>query len=111
MPEWISKYWLEWIFGIIAAGLLAVVRSLSAKLKRQQAENTALRDGVRSLLRAQIVGECERVLGDGWCGLRLRDTISDLYSSYHQLGGNGTITSLYNQVMDLPAVRSDHDHM
>ena len=107
MPEWITKYWLEWIFGLCIAVLTALWRSVSARLKKQQAENAALRDGMRSLLRSQIVENCERALRDGWCGTRLRDTISDLYTSYHTLGGNGTVTILVEQAMHLPAVEPE----
>ena len=109
MPEWIAKYWVEWLFGLLIAALTFVVRSISARLKREQAENQALRDGMRSLLRSQIETQCERALGDGWCGARLRGTISDLYTSYHALGGNGVITGIVEQVMGLPAVAPHHD--
>jgi len=105
MPEWITKYWVEWVFGIIAAGMAWVIRRLSVRIKKEQAENEALRDGMRSLLRAQIVENSERALRDGWCGVRLRDTIVDLYTSYHALGGNGAVTSLVEQTMQLPAVQ------
>lgn len=104
MPEWISKYWLEWVFGILIAGLTWVVKRMSGRIKTEQKENQALREGMRSLLRAQIVTSSERALRDGWCGTRLRDTINDLYSSYHALGGNGVVTSVVDQVMQLPAI-------
>jgi len=107
MPEWIEKYWLEWIFGLCIAILTWLWRSVSARMKKQQTENAALRDGMRSLLRAQIIASCERALKDGWCGARLRDTVNDLYESYHALGGNGTVTGLVTQTMGLPAVEPD----
>ena len=107
MPEWITKYWLEWLFGAALAVLTALWRSVSARLKQQQAENQALREGMRSLLRSQIVDQCERALRDGWCGARLRDTINDLYTSYHTLGGNGTVTAIVEQAMRLPAVEPE----
>ena len=50
MPEWITKYWIEWVFGLLIAGLGWIVKTLSKRLKVQQAENKALRDGVKSLL-------------------------------------------------------------
>ena len=103
MPEWIVKYWAEWLFGLFAAGMTLAVRALSGRLKKQQNENQALRDGMRSLLRAQIISSCERAIRDGWCGARLRDTINDMYESYHALGGNGTVTSIVSQIMALPA--------
>lgn len=103
MPEWITRYWVEWVFGLLIAGLGWVVRTLSKRLRIQQAENKALHDGMRSLLRAQIISSCERAMLDGWCGARLRDTISDLYQSYHALGGNGTVTDIVDQTRKLPA--------
>ena len=107
MPEWITKYWIEWIFGIFIAVLTWLWRSVSAKLKQQQIENDALRNGMRSLLRSQIESDCERALKDGWCGARLRDSISDLYQSYHNLGGNGVVTSIVEQAMRLPAIKTE----
>ncbi len=104
MPEWISKYWVEWLFGVMIAGLSWVIRRLSVRIRKEQAENAALRDGMRSLLRAKILDSSERALRDGWCGPRLRDTITDLYSSYHALGGNGVVTGVVEQVMNLPAI-------
>ena len=105
MPEWITKYWVEWVFGLIVAALTVVVRTLSARIKKQQTENQALRDGMRSLLKAQIVEQCKRALKDGWCGPELRDMINDLYGSYNALGGNGTTASMVAQTMELPAVK------
>lgn len=107
MPEWITKYWTEWVFGLIVAALTTVVRTLSVRIKKQQKENEALRNGMRSLLKAQIVSSCENRLEAGWCGSQTRDTIADLYQSYHELGGNGVVTTLVEQTMALPAVQKE----
>ena len=107
MPEWVTKYWVEWVFGLVTAGLLAYIRSLSAQIKKERREQQALRDGMRSLLKAQIIETCERAMRDGYCGARLRDIINDMYSSYHALDGNGTVTSIVEQTMELPAVKPD----
>ena len=104
MPEWITKYWVEWVFGVLIAGITWVVRRLGKRLKTAQQENEALRDGMRSLLRAKIIEKSERALKDGWCGTRLRDTINDMYESYHALGGNGVVQGVVEQVMRLPAI-------
>lgn len=104
MPDWISKYWIEWVFGLVIAGMTWVIRRLGKRIRQEQAENEALRDGMKSLLRAKIVEKSEKALREGWCGTRLRDTISDLYESYHALGGNGTVTGLVEQAYRLPAI-------
>ena len=35
MLEFIVKYWAQWLFGIVAAGLNAAYRNLSMKIKAQ----------------------------------------------------------------------------
>ena len=39
LPDWITKYWVEWIFGIIATALTVIVKRISGRLKKAQAEN------------------------------------------------------------------------
>ena len=42
MPDWIEKYWIEWIFGILCAVLAFLYRSLASKLKKQKTESDAV---------------------------------------------------------------------
>ena len=107
MPEWITKYWVEWVFGLIIAGMTFVIKKLSSQIKKQKAENQALRDGIRCLLKAQIIEDCKKALRDGYCGPELRDLIQDIYTSYKTLGGNGTAESMVHQVMGLPAIKPE----
>lgn len=104
MPEWITKYWIEWLFGLLSAGIIAYIRKLSKQVKQERAEQKALRDGMRSLLRRQIVADCEQAMKEGFCGTATKDTIEDMYNSYHALGGNGVVTRLKAQTMNLPTV-------
>lgn len=101
MPEWITKYWIEWIFGIGIAALTALYRRLNAQLTKERAEAQALRDGMRSLLKRQIEMDCEAAIKDGWCSSTKKNTITDMYQSYHALGGNSGTTSIYDQMMGL----------
>lgn len=104
MPEWVTKYWIEWLFGLLSAGIIAYIRKLSKQVKQERAEQKALRDGMRSLLRRQIVADCEQAMKEGFCGTATKDTIEDMYNSYHALGGNGVVTRLKAQTMNLPTV-------
>ena len=106
MPDWITKYWVEWLFGIVIAGLTWAIKRLSTRIKKEQAENKALRDGMKSLLRINIEKECEKCQREGWCGPVKRSTIVDLFTSYTGLGGNGGIAKLVDQTLGLPAVES-----
>ena len=112
MPEWIIKYWVQWLFGLIIAALTAYCRHLSKTVKSEREKQKALRDGMRSLLRRQIIVDCEEAIRQGYCPTPTKDTIEDMYLSYHALGGNGVVTNLKNQMLDLPTVRSDeHDRL
>ena len=102
--EWIVKYWIEWAFGLLIAALTAYCRHLSKALKKEKDEHKALRDGMRSLLKRNIIADCEDALSEGYCPTTTKDTIQDMYKSYHALGGNGTVTKLVDQLMDLPTL-------
>lgn len=106
-PDWISKYWLEWLFGLVIAALSWIVRRLNVRIRKEMAENQALRDGIRALLKAQIENECQRCQREHWCGPTKRGIISDMYNSYKALGGNSGTTSIVNQTLALPAVEPE----
>ena len=38
MPDWIIKYWVQWLFGLICAALLAGYRHLAKRVKEQEEE-------------------------------------------------------------------------
>ena len=104
MPEWITKYWVVWLFGLVIAGLTWAVRRMGARIHKAQDENQALRDGIRALLKVSIENECQRCQREKWCGPVKRGTISDMYTSYKGLGGNGGVSSIVEQTLALPAV-------
>lgn len=102
MPEWIVKYWGQWLFGLIAAGMAGGYRSLSRKIKAQEEERKAIKAGLLAILHDRLYAECTRYLqrdGIDTAGLR---NLEYLYGSYHALGGNGTGTELYNRAKKLP---------
>ena len=118
MPEWVVKYWVEWVFGLVVAGLAWCVKHLSSKVKAErkarealerqaQEETEALKDGMRSLLRRQILLDCETAQAAGWCDSTKKGTIQDMYDAYHGLGGNGVVEATVRQVIeDLPIAQT-----
>ena len=107
MPEWIAKYWIEWVFGILCAILAGLYKSLASKLKRQKEEQGALRDGMRALLMRSIEEDCEAAQKRGWCSVEKKKIVSAMYASYHALGGNDVITQMKNDMMRLPTKPGD----
>lgn len=104
MWEFIAKYWLETVFGLIVAGLTAGVTRINKKLKEEKVRNQAIENGVRDILRMQILDTYERCKVVGTITVSRKDAIDSAYQSYHALGGNGTITQVHNELMGMPIV-------
>ena len=104
MLEFIMKYWLECVFGLIVTGLTAGVTRINKKLKEERARNQAIENGVRDILRMQILDTYERCKASGKISVSRKDAIDSAYKSYHALGGNGTITQVHNELMEMPIV-------
>jgi len=104
MWEFIAKYWLECLFGLIVTGLTAGVTRINKKLKEEKVRNQAIENGVRDILRMQILDTYERCKVAGTISVSRKDAIDSAYLSYHALGGNGTITQVHNELMGMPIV-------
>lgn len=104
MLEFIMKYWLECVFGLIVTGLTAGVTRINKKLKEERTRNQAIENGVRDILRMQILDTYERCKASGKISVSRKDAIDSAYKSYHALGGNGTITQVHNELMEMPIV-------
>lgn len=119
MPEWIVKYWVEWAFGAVLTVLGFLIKHLFSKVKKEKlarealeaqakAETEALKSGMRSLLRRQILADCKQAMMEGFCDETARDTIGAMYAAYHGLGGNGSVTDAYEAMRHLPLVPTEH---
>lgn len=54
--------------------------------------------GLQSLLRSQML-EIYYNYKDKEMPIHMKEQFQDLYNSYHMLGGNGVMTSIYNEVI------------
>ena len=99
MWDFIAKYWLEFVFGLIVAALSAGYAKISKRLKEEKIRNTAIENGVRDILRMQILDTYDRCKAAGSISVSRKDAIDSAYTSYHALGGNGTITQVHNELM------------
>lgn len=104
MWEFVAKYWLEILFGMIVTGLTTGVTRINKKLKEEKTRNQAIENGVRDILRMQMLDTYERCKVAGTITVSRKDAIDSAYKSYHALGGNGTITQVHNELMGMPIV-------
>lgn len=111
MPEFITKYWIEFLFGLAIAGLSFLYRNLSKKIKKKMAEQEATKQGMLALLHNMLFAECNKYLSLGYIPLdkaeEILDNLKILYDAYHALGGNGTGTAIYNRIKELNIKKED----
>lgn len=100
--EWVLKYWVEWLFGLVCAALAVGYKRLSARVKRQHEEDKAIKDGLLAILHDRLYQSCRYYIGQGCIELDGLKNLECLYDAYHALGGNGTGTELYQRTKSLP---------
>lgn len=104
MWDFIVKYWLECAFGAIVAALSAAYASLVRKFKAEKAKNAAIENGLRGILRIQILDTYDRCVENGRkISVSRKDAIVSIYQSYVALGDHvdDTIKALYEELIHM----------
>ena len=102
MLEWLAKYWLEALFSGVLAGAGCIIRKLWEQQKQTEAKQEANNKGTCALLRDRIVQSYYHYFERGWITLHGLESVEKMYEEYHNLGGNGTITKLVEDLKELP---------
>ena len=87
---------------VISSLTAAVISGVIVYVKGVRKENTAIKEGMLSLLRAEIIRQHDKYTQRQYCPIYAKDALTKAYAGYHSLGGNGTITKIYNETMQLP---------
>lgn len=87
---------------VITAVVPSVITGCLVYIKSLKREDVALKNGMLSLLRAEIIRQHDKYSERKECPIYAKDALEKAYNAYHSLGGNGTITKIYNETMDLP---------
>ena len=102
MWDFILKYWVEFAFGLIAAGLIAGYKKLASRIQSDKETEKAIADGMQYLLMFKLREEGEKYLSEGKCSTEHKHEYEKVYDAYHALGVNGTITALKDKILQLP---------
>lgn len=88
------------VLGACTGWLAKGARMLRRRRRELEERDQALRDGMTSLLRAELVRAYELVVVQGHsASMDMVEFVQRTYASYHQLGGNDMGTRLYEEVM------------
>lgn len=70
-------------------------------LKRQKRDRDANGKGTMLLLRVQLIEYHDRYTKEGHIPVYALDNFIEMYEAYHELGGNGMVTEMYKEVLEL----------
>lgn len=93
--------------GIAVKRIIARYKEQDAKEAERQIEMEAIKNGMRAILRDRIIQADIRFSRVGFVSPEQKENINLLYEAYHQLGGNGVVTTAYNHLMSMPLTGKD----
>lgn len=69
--------------------------------RSSKTEDEAMRNGMRALLRQQLIDyHRDYVVSGKPCPVRIKEQATSVHDAYHALGGNGTGTQLWQEIME-----------
>lgn len=86
---------------VLSTVIPSLITGLCVYVKGVKKNNNALKEGMLSLLRAEIIRQHDKWTAQDYCPIYAKDALSKAYNAYHQLGGNGTMTQIYKEIMAL----------
>ena len=97
------------MFGLIVAGLSAGYVRLAKKLKKERAKNIAIENGLKGILRIQILDTYDRCVANGnMITVSRKDAVVSIYNSYVALGDgehpDDTIKQLYEKIIRMTII-------
>lgn len=85
----------------ITGALGALVGFLATKLHSRTSHEKAMEVGMRCLLRQEIVDAYEKFIVDEKpISVERKREVIEAYEAYHDLGGDGLITDMYEEIKD-----------
>ena len=65
----------------------------------------SMRKGLQALLRAQMISDYNKFIEKGYCPIYAKQSFENCYKQYHNLGANGVMDKLYEEVLALPTTK------
>lgn len=101
MIDFIKEYWLEFAFTLIITFLSFLIKRLYGKLKHELTTQKMLKEGMLAMLHDRLYQLCTNYIERKSITVDELENLEYLYKSYHNLGGNGTGTALFNRCKNL----------
>ena len=109
MEEFIIKYWLEVLFGLICTIFSflfkkVIKRQEEEKKKREEQEkkSKAIENGVQALLRNELIKNFREYKIKGEATLLDKENMEHMFTEYFNLGGNGMMEEVHDEFLAIP---------
>lgn len=92
---------LEFIMNVCTVSLPVVLGYIVWLLKSRKKDQDANGKGTMLLLRVQLIEYHDRYMKEGHIPSYALENFIEMYEAYHDLGGNGMVTKMYEEVLEL----------
>ena len=101
----VVDYWVEFGLGVLATAFGVSYKKLKKKFEIREIEYMALKEGLLAILHDRLFQLCSHYLELGYIPVseseKILDNANVIYEAYHNLGGNGTGTDIYEKFKSL----------
>ena len=95
------------IKAVVSVAVTALWSLLMASVVKVRSKQKATDEGLKSLLRAEIIRTYEKAMDRDYCPIYSKEALTHCFHSYKELGGNGLIDDLYKKTMELPTEKEE----
>lgn len=90
------------IIYVITTVVGAVLGFIATKLKKNKNKDIAIEEAVQALLRNELIRRYREYKAKGEMTILDRENIEAMFEQYKNLGGNGTVKELMNELLKVP---------
>ncbi len=92
-----------------ASGILGIgTKAILTRLRNQETRQKAVESGVQALLRDRMLHNYNKYTELGYAPIYAKENFENMYQQYHGLGGNGVMTQLHADFMELPTEKENN---
>ena len=123
MPDWIVKYWAQWLFGILGTGIITTATLLWRKFRKRKSRMDKLEERLdaqdekfdcmtasidalmvanRAYMYDRLYSLHDKFMKQGWVSIPGLENVTSIYEGYCGLNGNHMGPKLYEDICNLP---------
>ena len=101
-----TTYQILCLLGIPAA-IMGMFKYFHSMIKKNAADNAAVKKGIQALLRSDLISEYNKWSDKGYAPIYARQNFENCWKQYHALGENGVMDDLHDRFLELPTEPED----